>query len=106
MKDGVLIINTSRGAVINTEHLLEALENKKVGAAGLDVYEYEKNLFFENHCKSGVDDKLFNALRKKPNVMISGHQAFLTKEALAEIAKTTIYNLDCYQKNQPTGNKL
>ncbi len=105
MKDEVLIINTARGGIINSEHLLEALENKKIGAAGLDVYENERNFFFKNN-PNGIDDKLFNSLRAKPNVIISSHQAFLTKEALTNIANTVIYNLDCWRENQKSGNEI
>jgi D-lactate dehydrogenase len=104
MKDGVFIINTSRGGVINTEDLLAALDNKKIAAAGLDVYEFEKGLFFEQHQQ--VDDKLFNVLQAKSNVIITGHQAFLTKEALENIADTTIYNLDCFNKGKISENEI
>ncbi len=105
MKNNVMIINTARGAVINTKDLLVALENKTVAAAGLDVYEFEKNLFFEKH-EGALDDELFNLLQKKPNVIITGHQAFLTEEALSNIVKTTIYNIDCFAKNQKSENEI
>lgn len=104
MKSRALIINTSRGAVINSKDLLIALENKKIAGAALDVYESEAGLFFENHQQ--VNDELFNALQQKPNVIITGHQAFLTDEALKNIADTTIHNLDCWAKGMASENEL
>ncbi len=99
MKDEVLIVNTSRGGVIKTEDLLDALNNNKIKAAGLDVYEFEQELFFKHH-KKHVSDPLFNALEAKPNVIMTSHQSFLTDEALQNIAKTTVYNLDCWEKGE------
>ena len=104
MKDGAFIINTSRGGVINTQDLLEALDNKKIAAAGLDVYEFEKGLFFKNHPQ--VNDPLFNSLQARSNVIITGHQAFLTEEALKNIADTTIYNLDCWNAGKISKNEI
>lgn len=104
MKDGVFIINTSRGGVINSKDLLEALESRKVGAAGLDVYEFEKGLFFENH--QTIEDDLFKVLQAKPNVIITGHQSFLTNEALINIADSTVYNIDCWSRNQKSVNEI
>ncbi len=106
MKDGVFIINTARGKIINTKDLIAALNSKKVGAAGLDVYEFEKNLFFQDHSKDNINDELFNDLQKRDNVMITGHQAFLTTQALENIASTTIYNIECFEKNQKSNNQL
>jgi len=100
MKDGVMLINTSRGALINTKHLLTALENGKIGYLGLDVYEYEKGLFFEDHENDAVKDELLKELLDKPNVLITPHQAYLTKEALEEIANQTIKNLDLWQMDK------
>ncbi len=94
MKDGVMLINTSRGALIKTTDLLEALENGRVGYLGMDVYEYEKGLFFEDHENDLVKDELLQNLMKQKNVLITPHQAYLTKEALQEIASLTIRNLD------------
>jgi len=100
MKDGVMLINTSRGALINTRHLLAAMENGKIGYLGLDVYEYEKGLFFEDHENDPVKDELLQELMNKPNVLITPHQAYLTKEALQEIANQTIKNLDSWQMDK------
>ena len=104
MKGEAFIINTSRGGVINTKDLLEALENKKIAAAGLDVYEFEKGLFFENHQE--VNDELFATLNAKSNVIITAHQAFLTVEALTNIATATAYNIDCWDKGESSSNEI
>lgn len=94
MKDGVMIINTARGDLIDTKAALEALKSGKIGYLGLDVYEFEKGLFFEDHEVDGVRDALLSELMKFPNVLISPHQGFLTHEALKEIAMQTINILD------------
>jgi D-lactate dehydrogenase len=104
MKDGVMLINTSRGAVINTEDVLTALSNKKIGALGLDVYELEKGLFFFDHRSDTTRDPVIEQLLSFQNVILSPHQAFLTKEALQEIALKTIANLDKWQQNKCVGN--
>lgn len=103
MKDGVMLINTSRGGIINTKDLLIALDTRKVGYVGLDVYEYEKGLFFEDHEDDAVKDPLLKSLLDRPNVIITPHQAYLTKEALQEIANQTIRNLDLWQQNKCVG---
>ena len=100
MKDGVMLINTSRGALIKTIDALEALEKGKIGYLGLDVYEYEKGLFFEDHRHDQVKDPLLEKLMAHPNVMVTPHQAFLTKEALQQIADQTIKNLDLWQQEK------
>ncbi len=94
MKDGIFIINTSRGALIDTEALLEALNSGKVRGAGLDVYEEEADLFYQDNSGSIIKDDLLALLVSRPNVMLTSHQAFLTEEALQNIAKTTLQNLD------------
>ncbi len=104
MKKEALVVNTSRGAVINTKDLLKAVENKKIAGAALDVYEFEKNLFFNKHAK--INDKLFKTLHKKENVIITGHQAFLTAEALTNIANTVIHNIDCWGKGESSSNEI
>jgi D-lactate dehydrogenase len=106
MKTGVFIVNTSRGGVIKTNDLLASIDSGKIGGAGLDVYENEKGLFFEDHTKDIINDGIFNSLNTKSNVIITGHQAFLTNEALTNIANTTIYNLDCWSKNKPSKNEI
>jgi len=104
MKHGVMLINTSRGGLINTKDLLMALDNRKVGYAGLDVYEYERGLFFEDHENDEIKDPLLKNLLDRPNVIITPHQAYLTREALQEIADQTIKNLDLWQQNKCLGD--
>ncbi len=104
MKNGVMLINTSRGAVINTREVLRALDAGKIGYLGLDVYEFEKGLFFEDHANDAFKDELLQDLMKRPNVLITPHQAYLTKEALQEIANKTIHNLDLWQANKCVGD--
>ncbi|MDJ0645832.1 MAG: 2-hydroxyacid dehydrogenase [Flavobacteriaceae bacterium] len=106
MKPGVFIINTARGAVLNTEAIIKGLEENSIGGLGMDVYEHERGLFFKDHSQNIPEDMLFKKLNELPNVIITGHQAFLTKEALMNIADTTIYNLTCWSKGQSTENEL
>jgi len=103
MKDGVMLINTSRGALINTEDIIEALYTDKIGYLGLDVYEFEKGLFFEDHEKDDQKDQLLAALLRFDNVLVTPHQAYLTREALQGIADQTIKNLDLWQQNKCVG---
>ena len=93
MKKGVYIINTSRGALIDTEALVEALKHEKIGAAGLDVYEEESEIFYEDFSNSIIQDDVIARLMTFPNVLVTSHQAFLTNEALSNIAETTLENL-------------
>ena len=104
MKDGVMLINTSRGAVIKTVDVLSALESGKVGYLGIDVYEYEKGLFFEDHENDVVKDSLLKDLLAQDNVIITPHQAYLTREALQEIADRTIQSLDFFQQKKCVGD--
>ena len=90
MKDGVILINTSRGSLIDAEALLEGIKNRKIGAACLDVYEEESDLFFEDNSGHIVHDDILARLISMPNVLITSHQAFLTEEALENIAETTL----------------
>lgn len=103
MKHGVMLINTSRGGVINTSDLLPALESGKIGYLGMDVYEFERGLFFENHRYDNKKDQLLKTLMTWNNVIITPHQAYLTREALQEIADQTIRNLDLWQQNKCVG---
>jgi D-lactate dehydrogenase len=106
MKKGVFLINTARGPVINTSDLIDALSNGTIGAAGLDVYEFEKGLFFRDHRNDTLRDAMFNKLMAFPNVLITGHQAFLTETALKNIAETTVQNLNCYEAGIKCSNEL
>jgi len=93
MRDGVMIINTSRGALIDTRAVIEALKSGRVGYLALDVYEEEGELFFENLSDTIIADDIFSRLLTFPNVLITGHQAFFTRNALENIAATTLANL-------------
>ena len=106
MKKGVFIINTSRGALIDSAALLDALNDGRVRGAGLDVYEEEEDVFFEDHSERGVKDEILALLISKPNVLITSHQAFLTEEALEGIAKTTIAKLDAYFAGSELKNEV
>ncbi|MBE7026515.1 MAG: 2-hydroxyacid dehydrogenase [Ruminococcaceae bacterium] len=106
MKEGVYIINTSRGALIDSEALLEAIKSEKVGGAALDVYEEETDLFFEDFSGEIVYDDVLSRLISMPNVLVTSHQAFLTKEALENIATTTIDNLKDFFDDKPLANEV
>jgi D-lactate dehydrogenase len=106
MKNGVVFINTARGGIVNTQDLLDAIDEGIVASAGLDVYEYEKPIFFYNHSNKQIEDELFEKLRSHKNVLITGHQAFLTNEALQGIAKTTIDNLDQWSLSGKSENEV
>ena len=105
-KTGVVIINTSRGALIDTAALLKAIKSRKVGGACLDVYEEESDLFFEDNSGHILDDDVLARLISMPNVIVTSHQAFLTKEALSNIAETTINNIVSYLNNGECPNEL
>lgn len=106
MKHGLVFINTARGGIVNTEDLIYALNSGIVAAAGLDVYQYEKSIFFHNLTDTTIADDLFMELRSHCQVLITGHQAFLTNEALRGIADTTIANLYGWAKNGFSENDL
>lgn len=98
MKPGVMLINTSRGAVVNTRAVIRGLKTGKIGHLGLDVYEEEGDLFFENLSDQMIQDDVFARLLMFPNVVITGHQAFFTHEALTAIAETTIDNITTFEQ--------
>jgi len=99
MKKGVMLINTSRGAVIDTLPVIEALKCGELGYLGLDVYEQEENLFFKDLSEQVISDDIFERLLTFPNVIITGHQAFFTDQALTNIAKTTLNNIQRFENN-------
>ena len=99
MKKGVVILNTSRGALIDADALLDGIKARKVGAACLDVYEEEADLFFEDRSGHILNDELLARLISMPNVIVTSHQAFLTAEALNNIAETTMNNIRSYYEN-------
>lgn len=96
MKPDTIIVNTSRGKLIDSEALLSALNEKRIGGAALDVYEEETGLFFEDNSDRIVTDEILSLLVSRPNVLITSHQAFLTREALQSIAETTLESLSDY----------
>jgi D-lactate dehydrogenase len=106
MKDGVMLINTSRGALIRTEDLIEALKSGRIGSAGLDVYEEEDDYFFEDRSDQVLTDDVLARLLTFPNVLVTAHQAFFTKEALFNIAETTLSNIDQFFAGGPIDNEV
>ena len=106
MKKGVVIINTSRGALIDAEALLSGIKSRHVGAACLDVYEEESDVFFEDFSGHIIDDDTLARLISMPNVIVTSHQAFLTEEALSNIAETTVKNIKDVMLNGCSENEL
>ena len=106
MKPGVLLINTSRGGLIDTDSLIEALKSGRVGGAGLDVYEEEEGYFFEDHSNRFVDDDDLARLLTFPNVLLTSHQGFFTREAMHAIAETTMENVRAYMQGRPLENEV
>lgn len=106
MKKGVMLINTSRGALVKKEALLTGLREKIIGAAGLDVYEEEGEYFFEDLSNEIIEDEILALLISMPNVIVTSHQAFLTKEALGNIAETTYKNIIDYKEGKPLANEI
>ena len=107
MKKGVVIVNTSRGGLIDAEALLEGIVARKIGAACLDVYEEEADIFFEDRSGHILNDELLSRLISMPNVIVTSHQAFLTEEALNNIAETTVNNiLSCFENDGVCDNEL
>lgn len=106
MKSGVMLINTSRGALVDTPAVIEGLKTGRIGYLGLDVYEEEADLFFEDHSLDVIHDDVFARLLTFPNVLVTAHQAFFTQEALAEIARVTVLNLDEMQRGKALSNLI
>lgn len=102
MKEGVVLINTSRGGLLDTQAVIQALKSGKIGRLGLDVYEEEGPLFFEDRSHRVLQDDVFARLLTFPNVLITGHQAFLTAEALTQIAETTLANIAAFARGEVT----
>ena len=106
MKEGVMIINTGRGQLINTNDLIEGLKEKKIAAAGLDVYEEEGEYFYEDKSDKIIDDDVLARLLSFNNVIVTSHQAFFTKEALHNIAETTLQNIEDFRCHRPLVNEF
>ncbi len=102
MKTGVMLINTSRGGLIDTSAIIQGLKSKQIGYLAIDVYEQEENLFFENLSEEVIQDDEFERLLTFPNVLITGHQAFFTKDALHNIAQTTLENVTNFEQGKPS----
>ena len=105
-KKGVVIINTSRGALVDAQALLDGIKSRKIGAACLDVYEEESDLFFEDFSGHILEDDILARLISMPNVIVTSHKAFLTAEALGNIAETTLENLKSFAENGQCPNEL
>jgi D-lactate dehydrogenase len=106
MKQGAMLINTSRGGLVNTKAVIQALKTGKIGFFGMDVYEEEEGLFFEDHSEDILLDDVIARLMTFQNVLITSHQAFLTHEALIQISQTTAYNINCWAKGDASMNEL
>jgi D-lactate dehydrogenase len=106
IKEGAMLINTGRGGLIDTTALITALKSKKLSAAGLDVYEGESPYFYEDLSSSFIPDDTLSRLQTFPNVLITSHQAFFTKEALQNIAETTLENIRAYAEKKPLINQI
>ncbi len=101
-----MLINTSRGALIDTQAVIEGLKSGKIGYLGVDVYEQESELFFEDLSGEIIQDDIFQRLTTFPNVLITGHQAFFTAEALYNIAETTFANITDIEQGRPCANEI
>lgn len=106
MKQGVMLINTGRGGLVQTKDIIDALKNGRIGYLGLDVYEEEEGLFFEDHSEDILQDDIIARLMSFKNVLITSHQAFLTDTALSNISKTTIQNIDSFEKGEKLENEV
>ncbi|TRX43134.1 2-hydroxyacid dehydrogenase [Flavobacterium restrictum] len=106
IKKGAMIINTSRGGIINTKEAIEALKNQQIGYLGIDVYENEGSLFFKDQSQTVIQDDVFERLLSFNNVLITPHQAFYTQEAVTEIAKISIQNFTDFEENRELKNEI
>jgi len=101
-----MVINTGRGALVDTRAIIAGLKSGHIGALGLDVYEQEEGLFFEDHSNEIIQDDLLQRLLTFPNVLITSHQGYFTREALAAIAETTLNNLSQLERDEACPNQL
>jgi D-lactate dehydrogenase len=106
MRRGIMIINTGRGALIDSRALIAALKTGHVGAAGLDVYEEEEGVFFQDLSDKVLQDDVLARLLTFPNVLVTSHQGFLTHEALTNIAVTTLANVTAFERGEPLVNQV
>ncbi|NHF57723.1 2-hydroxyacid dehydrogenase [Flavobacteriaceae bacterium TP-CH-4] len=106
MKQDAILVNTARGAIVETKALIHALENGKIGGYCTDVYEREKGTFYRDHSKRGLEDEQLKKLLSFPNILLTPHHAYMTKEALTNIAEITFYNIDCWEEGKKSKNEL
>lgn len=106
MKQGVFLLNTSRGGLIDTPAVVDALKSGHIGALAIDVYEQEEHLFFHDLSGAIIQDDVWSRLITFPNVVITSHQGFFTHEALTQIAETTLHNIACFEKGLPPENQV
>ena len=106
MKKDTILLNTSRGAIVEHKALIQALETKQLGSYGADVYEKEKGIFFKDNSDEGIKDEQLKKLLSFPNVLLTPHQAFVTTEALENIAKITIQNLNDFEEGNLCKNEI
>jgi len=106
MKRGVVLINTGRGRVVDTKAVIDGLKSGQIGRLGLDVYEEEEQLFFQDRSQSLIGDDVFMRLTTFPNVLITGHQAFFTAEALTNIAEVTLANVSAFERGEAAHNRV
>lgn len=106
MKDGAMLINTSRGALIDTKAVIDALKKGKLGYLGIDVYEQEEKLFFHDLSENIIQDDIIMRLLSFSNVLITAHQGFLTDEALTQIAQVTLQNISDFEQSKKSGNRI
>jgi D-lactate dehydrogenase len=106
MKRGVMLINTSRGALVDARAVIQGLKSGQIGFLGLDVYEEEADLFFQDLSTRVIQDDVFARLLTFPNVLITGHQAFFTQEAIRTIAETTLANVTAFERGERSGNEV
>lgn len=106
MKRGALLVNTSRGGLIDTEAAIEALKRGQLGGLAIDVYEQEEELFFEDHSSTIITDDVIQRLVSFPNVIVTGHQAFFTREAVGTISATTLASISDFEHGRPLANEV
>jgi D-lactate dehydrogenase len=106
VKPGVMLVNTSRGALVDVEAVVEGLKSGRIGYLAIDVYEQEADLFFQDLSSEIIQDDAFQRLLTFPNVLVTGHQAFFTREALGAIAATTLANITAFERGEPLANAV
>ncbi len=106
MKEGVMVINTSRGGLIDTQAVISGLKHRQIGYLGIDVYEQEEKLFFRDLSEMVIEDDTIARLMSFPNVLVTAHQAFFTRNALTQIAETTINNVSQFEAGEPLSNEV